>query len=332
MPAARVSVPGMLHVTPHRMADIIDEFAAYLRDERMRAPRTVARYRDVLTSFTATVVGAGADIEALDKLTLTAFLRERARTARGPSRSTWNTELSALRAFYGFLYAHDRIKANPALRVERQRPLTREAQPLSLDEFLRLVDAMGESQPAYRARNTAIALVLFHTAMRVAELVSLDLGQTDLEARVFRDVRVKGQKRHGIAFNDVVCEALEAYLVDRPRYAPESESALFVSDRQKRLSVRMVQETIRRAARRAGIQRSVTPHLLRHSSATQLVEMGTPLPVVQEICGHAEITTTRRYVHLADTRRRQAIDDLGTAYKNRRAATGRTVRPAQPSA
>ncbi|MBT9559618.1 MAG: tyrosine-type recombinase/integrase [Myxococcales bacterium] len=322
----------MLHVTTTSMAGIIGEFEQYLRDERMRAPRTVQRYREVLEAFSTSVVGSGVDIEAMNKTTLTAFLRDRARSSNGPSRATWNTELSALRAFYAFLYGQERIKANPALRVERQKTLTREAQPLSLDEFLRLVDAMGESQPAYRARNVALALVLFHTAMRVAELVSLNVDQTDLEARVFRDVRVKGQKRHGIAFNDVVCEALEDYREERLRYAPEGEPALFISDRRTRLSVRMVQETVKRAAKRAGIARAVTPHLLRHSSATQLVEMGVPLPVVQEICGHAEITTTRRYVHLADTRRRQAIDDLGTAYTKRRTATGRKVRPEQPGA
>ncbi len=322
----------MLHVTFNTMASIVSEFESYLRDERMLAPRTFERYVEVLTAFSREVVGAGRDIEAVDKATITAFLRDRARTVKGPSRATWNTELSALRAFYGFLYAQDRIQANPALRVERQRTLSREAQPLNLDEFLRLVDAMGEAQPAYRTRNVAIALVLFHTAMRVGELVSLSLDQVDLEARVFRDVRVKGQKRHGIAFNDVVAEALENYLADRPRYAPEGEQALFISDRKTRLSIRMVQETIKRAGKKAGIGRTVTPHLLRHSSATQLVEMGVPLPVVQDICGHAEISTTRRYVHLADSRRKQAIDELGAAYSSRRKATGRTIRPEQPSA
>ncbi len=322
----------MLHVTPVSMAGIIDEFEAYLRDERMRAPRTVERYREILVAFSTVVVGAGADIEGVDKATITAFLRDRARSANGPSRSTWNTELSALRAFYAFLYDRERIKANPALRVEHQKTLAREPQPLSLDEFIRLVDAMHASSPAYRTRNVAIVLVLFHTAMRVSELVSLTVGQADLSATLFRDVRVKGRKRHGIAFNDVVTEALENYLEDRQRLAPVGEDALFLSDRRSRLSVRMVQELVKKGAKKAGIARSVTPHLLRHSSATQLVEMGTPLPVVQDICGHAEITTTRRYVHLADNKRQHAINGLGSAYTKRRSASGGKVPPVQPDA
>ena len=206
---------------------------------------------------------------------------------------------------------------NPALKIERQRVFPKEPVPLSFDEMLRLVEAVeGHCSSVYKHRNVAILQVLFHCALRVAEVVSLDLLQLDFDNYVFLDVRRKGGKILAAAFNDVVAEALENYLKVRGEHLPEEdEPALFLSDRKKRLSTRAVQAMVKKYADLAGISRTVSPHLLRHSSATQLMEVGTPLRVVQEICGHSSVETTQRYVHVNNGQRKRAVNALGQEWR-----------------
>lgn len=206
---------------------------------------------------------------------------------------------------------------NPAMTLERQRVIPKEPVPLSFDEMLRLVEAVeGHCSTVYKHRNVAILQVLFHCALRVAEVVSLDLSQLDFDNYVFLDVRRKGGKLLAAAFNDVVAEALQRYLRVRREHSPEGDDpALFLSDRKKRLGVRAVQAMVKKYADLAGISRTVSPHLLRHSSATQLMEVGTPLRVVQEICGHASVETTQRYVHVNNGQRKQAVDALGREWR-----------------
>jgi site-specific recombinase XerD len=196
--------------------------------------------------------------------------------------------------------------------------MVKEPVPLSFDEMIRLVEAVEDNcASVYKHRNVAILQILFHCALRVTEVVSLDLSQLDFDNYLFLNVRRKGGKELAAAFNDVVAESIEKYLAVRDEFAPEGgDQALFLSDRKRRLSVRAVQEMVRRYAELAGISRRVSPHLLRHSSATQLVEVGTPLRVVQEICGHASVSTTQRYVHVNNGQRRRAVDALGERWKS----------------
>lgn len=302
------------------MKQQLEDFETHLREERFRSPRTVRGYLQVVNSFVAFLAQSreekGVDLENVEEQELTGFLRATSRKAE-PSRATWNNRLSALRAFYGFLKRRGRIAMNPALKIERQRVISKEPVPLSFDEMLRLVEAVDEHcAPVYKHRNIAILQVLFHCALRVAEIVSLDLSQLDFDNYIFLDVRRKGGKLLAAAFNDIVAEALQNYLKVRENHLPKGdESALFLSDRKQRISVRAVQEMVKKYAGLAGISRSVSPHLLRHSSATQFMEVGTPLRVVQEICGHASVITTQRYVHVNNGQRRLAVNALGQRWK-----------------
>jgi len=304
---------------------LIEAFEGYLRGERMRGLETVKRYGAVLREFSRFLRRVHADLllAGLTHRELSAFLRETSTTSNGPSPTAWNLGLSGLRAFYGYLNHSETLMLNPTLKLERHKIASREPVPLSLDEFLALVDAANASGDAQRLRNVGIVQVLFHTALRVRELVSLDIDRVDWDARVFRDVRTKGSKWLSAPFNDMVAAALGAYIEERAGRGA-SEGALFVSNRRTRLSVRAVQEIVSALGEAAGIERPVTPHLLRHSSATELVELGTPIRVVQEVCGHASVTTTERYVHVRSGARREAIDALGervaSARRKRRAA------------
>jgi len=303
------------------MDDLLNRFRLHLRQERMRQPRTVLRYCSALGSF-AVFLGSKADkveLDRVDKQLVVEYLRLQANRGEIPSRSVWNTHLAALRAFFGFLVKEGIIMANPAMLVERMKMNSAEPNPLSLDEAIRLVEAIEANASAvYRARDVAIVQVLFHCALRVAELVSLDVAQVDFDNYAFLSVRTKGDKRLSAVFNDVVAEAVGRCLRDREQVgATPEERALFLSDRRKRLSVRAVQAMVRHYAELAGISRRVSPHLLRHSSATQLVEIGTPLNVVKEICGHASVTTTQRYVHVSSGQRKLAVDALGAQWRRR---------------
>lgn len=303
------------------MEMLIASYASYLKLERMRGASTVKRYVAVVEAFGSYIRehhGEDVPLEAVEKAHLIAFLRREAAETGEPSRAIWNTRLAALRSFYDFLFKQELVSLNPAQRVDRLKINPREPLPLSLDELLALVDAAEASPLRVRSRNVAIVHVLYHCAFRVSELVSLSLEQVDLENHIFINVRTKGNKRLSLPMSDLVACALERYLVDRPKLgASAGEPALLLSDRGTRLSVRAVQELVKAYAKRAGIARVVTPHLLRHSSATELAELGTPMRVVQEICGHSSVTTTERYIHVRGGARKVAIDALGAEIAKR---------------
>ena len=308
-----------MNVTFRDMPELLDAFARHLRVERGRSPKTIARYRQTLQRFVAYVADEHLALEAVTRAQLAEFAGRNV-DGKEPSRSTWNSRVAALRALYAYLYREEIVETNPALRVERQRQRAPERVPLSFEEALAVVDAIqSQSGDTYRSRNIAIFQLLVHCALRVSEVVSLNLAQVDFDNRVLLGVRTKGDKSLSVYFSDLVSESLERYIRHRPGLNPSaSEHALFLSDRGTRMSVRSVQEMVKRYGRRAGISRPVTPHLLRHSSVTQLAELGTPLPVIQSICGHESIRTTQRYVHMTGEHRKTAVDALDAEWRRRR--------------
>lgn len=301
---------------PTDMPSLIEVFEQYLRVERRRGALTVARYRTIVDEFLRQLASsaetAGLAVSEVTRLHCIGYLRSPGRTAtEEPSRSVWNQRLSALRAFFQFLIDQESIVTNPTHRIERHKIASKEPIPLSLEEYLDLVEAAERSGPMFRSRNVAIVQVLFNTALRVRELVSLDVEQVDWDAYLLCDVRTKGDKRLSAKLSDLVAATIQDYLTDRARHRPVSTGALFLSMRGTRLSVRAVEELVKTLGREAGIARTVTPHLLRHSCVTELVELGTGLKVVQEICGHASQSTTERYLHARAGADRAAIDALG---------------------
>jgi integrase/recombinase XerC len=161
----------------------------------------------------------------------------------------------------------------------------------------------------------AIVQVFLHCSLRVGEIVALDVDHVDLDRHLLIDIRVKGGKRLSVPFNDVVAEALEKYL--HARDAAVGEKALFVSNRKKRMTIRAVQELVKSYGKRAGITRRITPHILRHSSASELAEMGTPLSAIQSHLGHASPLTTARYIHVNGNAVKHAVNELGARWKKR---------------
>lgn len=302
------------------MIQLTVAFKEYFSEERRRQPNTIKSYEKVLNDFVGFLYKEHGDnilaLEAIGKEIILEFLKSGSPTRKKTSSHIWNIRLSALRSFYDFLFKQGYITVNPAQKIDRLKIQNREPIPLSMDEVFRLITVMKQSMPICQNRNIAIIQVLFHCAFRVAELVSLNMDQVDFDNYVFVNVRTKGGKYLSVPFSDVVADALKKYLVDRNKMRPaDNEHALFLSNRRDRLSIRTVQKLVRKYGEKAGISRTVTPHLLRHSSATQFVSMGILLSVVQDICGHASVTTTERYVHFNGSERKKAIDDLGLKWK-----------------
>ena len=298
-------------------SDLPQGFRDYLRLELMLAPTTAERYEHTAREFAAFLRGEGIDLSAVRREEVVHFLRSRAASEETASKAMWNQRLAGLHTFFQYLYEENVVTTNPTDRIERRRLPTRERLPLSLSEMLALVEAAEKFSPVRaKARNTAILQVFLHCSLRVAEVVSLTVPQVDFGSRAFLSVRTKGDQRLSVYFNDVVAEALGKWLSVRKELTiPPEEQHLFLSTRGKQLRVRTVEYLVSRYAKLAGLSRRITPHDLRHSSATEYVEEGTPLPVVQQQLGHASLATTERYVHLPATERKTAVERFGKAWK-----------------
>lgn len=301
------------------MHPLTSRFEAYLRDVRHLAESTISRYVGVVSRFEnyLLVERVGLVPPAATRLDVEAFLVD----GSGDAPTTWNLTLAALVALYGLLQRERLVSSDPTADIDRRRVPGHERVPLSLDEMLRLVDAIERHAPSrVRDRNLAIVQVLLHCALRVSEVVALRRQQVDLENRVFLDVPLKGGKKVAVYFNDVVASAIARHLCQ----ADSDQADLFLSWQGERLGVRSVQNMVAAYAQRAGISRRVTPHVLRHSSATHHASLGTSVSVVKELCGHASIRTTQRYIHASASARRTAVETFGNDWRkhleNRRSA------------
>ncbi len=322
-----------MNVTEIPMNEVTERFRRYLAEERKLSPRTVASYSRTVRKFIAFKQEAGGALHAptlIAESDITSFLRARAPGADRQARGAWNLQLTALGSFFAYLIKEGLMdnETNPAEGIKRVKVRQAPADPPSLDEVLTLIDVVeAQSPPAYRARNVLIVQLLFHCSLRVSELVSLDLEQVQMEpAQVggyrLLGVRRKGGKEQHIVFNDVVATAIARYLEYRATVVPEGETALLLSDRRKRVSTSAVRRMIRRYAEIAGIRsadRRVSPHTLRHASATEMERDGARPRVIQEHLGHASIQTTQRYLHTNEDEQRLAVDGIGARFKQRRA-------------
>lgn len=310
--------------------NVLHEYEHFQREVLRRRPRTVGNYMPEVADFLRylgirdfTVASVAQRLAQVDQPTLLTYLCRPSMSGKAIGAVTWNLRLAAVRSLYAYLCRIEVLTMNPALKIDRQRTFERATVPLTLDELIRLVESVRDnSSPLYRERNVAIVQVLIHCSLRVHEVVGLAVDQVDFDHHLLLDVRRKGGKALASAMNDVVAEALQACIAAREGFHPsEAELSLFLSDRGTGLSIRTVQEAVKLHGRLAGIRQPVTPHLLRHSSATQLAALGTPLRVVQDICGHSSISTTTRYVHPANDDRKRAVDALAAIWRRQRGLT-----------
>ena len=278
---------------------LIDAFLASLRNERRLSRHTGAAYRRDLAAFVAWCASAGVTRwTALDGQHLRNYAAAAHRGGLAP-RSI-QRGLSALRTFFGFLIREGALKTSPAVEVRAPKGAKRLPEALDVDRMARLLDAPVAARPALAgidARDRAIVELFYSSGLRLAELVGLDLPDLDLADRTVR-VLGKGSKTRIVPVGAQAAAAIGAWLGQRTALAALDERAVFVGRNGSRLGVRAVQLRVDAWARRHGIDVKVHPHLFRHSFATHLLESSHDLRGVQELLGHANISTTQVYTHL----------------------------------
>ena len=277
------------------MTRAIAGFLRYLDRERNASPHTVRAYAADLEQFQAHLaqeMGRAGTLADVDHLVIRAFLARMHRD--GLKKVSAARKLATLRTFFRYLCREGILERNPARallspRMERKIPAHVEE-----GEIATLIEVPGETDAARRAR--AILELLYATGIRCAELVGLDLGDVDAAARTVR-VLGKGSKERIVPFGEPAATALRAYLVARLNARPRSQ-ALFVNARGGRLTDRWVRHIVTQRVKQVASTRRLSPHALRHSFATHLLERGADLRSIQELLGHASLSTTQRYTHV----------------------------------
>jgi integrase/recombinase XerC len=271
-----------------------ERWFAHLRTERRLSPHTSVNYARDLGAFRAWCDAEGlAGWRQVDNFHVRSFAARSHRDGLGP-RSI-QRRLSSLRSFFNFLIREGELQANPAQEIKAPKAAKRLPKTLDADRMARLL-APPADDPLAR-RDHAMMELLYSSGLRLAELAGLDLTDLDLGDRTVR-VLGKGSKTRLVPVGRHAVKALGTWLQDRAAIARAGETAVFVGQNGRRLGVRAVQQRIDRAARRQGIDLKVHPHLFRHSFATHLLESSGDLRGVQELLGHADISTTQVYTHL----------------------------------
>jgi integrase/recombinase XerD len=275
----------------------MEQFHDYLTFERGLSDRTVSAYRRDLSRWTAFMTEHG--IEAPDAVTVTS-LREWVYDLKdsGLAPTSIRRAQSAVRTYFGFLLAEGAIGTDPTDRIDSPRVDRKLPDFLTRDEVERLLEAPDPGHSLYW-RDRAILEFLYATGVRVSELVELPLSSVDLDEG-FATVFGKGAKERLVPIGMPAIRALDRYLRDvRPELdRGKGGGRVFLNARGRPIRRESIWAVVKASASRSGIAKRVSPHTLRHTFATHLVEGGADLAAVQELLGHADISTTQIYTHL----------------------------------
>ena len=229
----------------------------------------------------------------IDGRRLRGFVAQRHR--QGIGGRSLQRNLSAIRAFYRYLLSSGLVSQNPAQGIVTPKTPKKLPRTLDVDQTTQLVEIKDNDSLAIRDR--AILELMYSSGLRLSELTGLDLDSVDLTDATVK-VLGKGKKERKVPVGKQAIQALKQWLKHRTQFVANEESALFVSQRGKRISQRTIQLRLKKWALEQGLANHVHPHMLRHSFATHILESSSDLRAVQELLGHADISTTQVYTHL----------------------------------
>jgi integrase/recombinase XerC len=267
----------------------IDDYLAHLQVERRMSPHTLDGYRRDLDGLNAWATAHGADVDALHTEQLRAFIASEHR--RGLSPKSLQRRLSACRSFYRWLLRHGRIQANPAQPIRAPKAPRKLPQVLDPDEAKALVEVPTDAPLGLRDR--ALLELFYSSGLRLSELCGLRWRDLDLQGGLVT-VLGKGSKQRSVPVGSHARAALAQWRDDQ---RPAGDAFVFPG-RNGPITPRGVQARLRTLAQRQGLFKRVHPHLLRHSFASHVLESSGDLRGVQELLGHADISTTQIYTHL----------------------------------
>jgi len=279
---------------------LIDRFVRYLSIEKNVSPHTCRAYQKDLEQFEGFLKVSGmpltrtgrVDLTKADRLTIRSFMSFLHRKNR---KSSIARKISALRSFYKFLVKEKIMGSNPAKHVatpKLEKPLP---STLTVDEAFRLMESPKDDEKFQHSRDRAILELLYSSGIRVGELVGLNLEHLDRDLGIVR-VMGKRRKERIVPVGSKSIGALNLYLEERGQV--EEKDPLFLNSRGGRLTSRSVGRMIKHYTGLSGIYRNISPHSLRHTFATHLLDSGADIREIQEMLGHASLSTTQRYTHL----------------------------------
>jgi integrase/recombinase XerC len=282
----------------------VGDFLDYLTFERNVSANTVSAYRDDLESFIGflsndylTMARDKLELARVDHLAVRSYLAHL--TRRKLARATVARHLSALRSFFKFLVRENVVEANPARTVSTPKREKHLPAVLQTSDVALLLEQPDTSN-TLGVRDLAWLELLYASGLRISELTGIDIDDVELRARLVK-VRGKGSKERIVPFGTKAEAAIRAYLAVRGELIRDiEEQALFVNYRGERITTRSIRRLFDGYVRDAALRAGVSPHTLRHSFATHLLNAGADLRGIQELLGHASLSTTQKYTHLND--------------------------------
>jgi integrase/recombinase XerC len=293
-------------------SDVVKNFVTYLEIEKNRSPNTVRTYKTDLELFLEFASATG--IKNLDSLELNTFRLWLAdQKKKGSSNSTISRRSSTVRVFSTWAFQKGLIKTDPAVRLispKVNRTLPNVLAQKQVSNLMQTASNLDdeENSVTIRMRDHAVLEVLYSSGIRVSELTGLDIKDLDFTRCTMRVIG-KGNKERVVPFGQPAKEAIQTYLTKaRAELANEkSGNALFLGTRGKRLDTRQVRRILTNAIARVEGLVNVSPHDLRHSAATHMLEGGADLRIVQELLGHSSLATTQKYTHVTIERLREVF-------------------------
>jgi integrase/recombinase XerC len=279
---------------PAQLQSTLEAFYQYLKSEKRYSPHTLSNYQRDLHHFCNYCQQIQIDQWAsVDSHLMRAYVATRHR--KGLGGRSLQRELSAIRSFFNYLRREAEVKNNPVIGIRAPKTARKLPTPLDVDEMGQLLSVNHDTPLAIR--DWAMMELMYSGGLRLAELVSLNIDNIDL---VDNSVPVsgKGSKTRIVPIGRFANESLKQWLKERVKLANRDETALFVSLRGTRISTRSVQQRMKQWGVTQGIDSPVHPHRLRHSFASHLLESSGDLRAVQELLGHADISTTQIYTHI----------------------------------
>lgn len=302
----------------------MEKFLEYSAQVKTLSAATVEAYRKDLADFFRYLDEADLSFDEIDDRDARGYVAEL--VGRGTAKSTVNRRMSALRTFYGYLVKHEGFPSNPFSLVKSLK------QGRKLPEFLFEHEVDGYLDPGPRegirekrdgfteARDSTIFELLYSTGCRISELVGMNVADVDFKGKTIL-VSGKGGKERLVYFGRSAEEALKGYLPFRNARTAKSDrdaqTALFVNARGGRITTRGISLIVKGRAEELGLVKKVSPHTFRHSFATHLVNRGADIRVVQELLGHANLSTTQIYTHMGLARLKRIYDEAHPHGKRR---------------
>jgi tyrosine recombinase XerC len=280
------------------MLRYLDKFISYLEIEKNYSPHTILNYKIDLNDFLSFI--KDTKLEHVSYLTLRKYFAE-LRSKKYKPR-TLSRKLSSLRSFFSFLHREGHIHTNPAVLLMSPKRDKSLPKFLSEPEMMQLIQSPLMDKVAGK-RDKAIIETLYSTGLRVSELVGLNLDAVDLIGNIVK-VYGKGKKERLVPIGDKATEAIQDYLSNRKA----KSRILFLNKNNTRLSARSVRNILNKHIHSTSITNNVSPHVLRHSFATHLLNHGADLRSVQELLGHVNLSTTQIYTHVTTERLKKIYD------------------------